>query len=62
MKVVNKKTYIAPAVSLIAIWQQALMVAASGNRSLMVKMSYEDDIDDGDGEVEEDETIYDLGW
>lgn len=60
MKVVNKKTYIAPAVSLIAIWQQALMVAASGNRSLMVKMSYEDD--DVDGDVDEDETIYNLGW
>ena len=62
MKVVNKKTYIAPAVRLIALWQQALMVAASGNRSLMVKMSYEDDDVDGDGEVEEGETIYDLGW
>lgn len=64
MTIANKKSYEAPAVRLIALRYQSLIMGVSGKKSLSVKTDYGDDVEEEESgsESEGKRTLYNLGW
>ena len=59
MTVMNKKQYVAPGIRVVALHHHPRLMTGSGEKPLMMKKSYDDDVTDGD---EASQTKYDLGW